>query len=218
LKSVTLAFEGMDAKGGRLDLATIENVLADMIKTGSGHSNDPLGFCFKGVAIGMTVVSKVEMPLPIFLLEAISAEEARRFPVKVKTDAERILGSYGPREHDACVIVKLPNSGCLNYVFEQIRVPYALRPLSGMEASQSVTSKRKTDISKNMTAKKPKLAQRGKAALVKMTPPKRIVIKVDRLRAKPGLRGTSQIEFILVKPIGVPKNFTSQMYKCHTPF
>jgi hypothetical protein len=35
-KSVILTFEGVDAEGGGVDLATIENVVAGMMKTGSG--------------------------------------------------------------------------------------------------------------------------------------------------------------------------------------
>jgi hypothetical protein len=42
---------------------------------------------------------------------------------------------------------------------------------------------------------------------VKMTPPKKTVIKVVRPKAKPGPRGTSEIELIPMKPNGVFKNF-----------
>jgi hypothetical protein len=41
LKNATLAFEGVDAKGGRLDLATIESVMDDLMKPGLGHWNGP---------------------------------------------------------------------------------------------------------------------------------------------------------------------------------
>jgi hypothetical protein len=71
-------------------------------------------FGFKDVAIGTTVVLKVETLLLTFLVGAISAEEVGRFLAKVETDIERVLGSYEPREHDACVIAKLPNAGRLN--------------------------------------------------------------------------------------------------------
>jgi hypothetical protein len=39
----------------------------------------PSGFGFKDVAIGMAAVLKVEMPLPVFPVEAIFEEEASHF-------------------------------------------------------------------------------------------------------------------------------------------
>jgi hypothetical protein len=39
LESVSLAFEGMNAKGGRLDLAIIGSVMTVMIKIGPGNCN-----------------------------------------------------------------------------------------------------------------------------------------------------------------------------------
>jgi hypothetical protein len=72
------------------------------------------GFGFKSVTTGMTTMSKVEMPLPVFPMETISTEITDRFLVKVEKDAEKILGSYGPKEHDACEMAKLSNGGCLN--------------------------------------------------------------------------------------------------------
>jgi hypothetical protein len=81
------------------------------------------GFGFKNVATGTTVVSKVETPLPVFPMEAVSTEVVDRFLATVETNAEKILGSYGPREHEACMIAKLLNNGCLNWVFEQMGGP-----------------------------------------------------------------------------------------------
>jgi hypothetical protein len=91
-------------------------------------------FGFTDVAIGTTVVSKVKTPLPPFPVEAVSAEDASRFMAKVETDVKRILGSYGPKEHDALMAANLPNGGCLNWVSKQMRVPYAPRSLPGTEA------------------------------------------------------------------------------------
>jgi hypothetical protein len=68
-------------------------------------------------------------------VEPVSAEDAGRFLAKVETNVEMILGSYGPKEHDALMTAKLPNGGRLNWVFEQMGVPYAPRPLPGIEAS-----------------------------------------------------------------------------------
>jgi hypothetical protein len=72
------------------------------------------GFSFKNVSEGTTAMSKVVVPLPIFPMEPVSMNTANCFLVKVETDAERILGSYRPKEHDACMVAKLPNSGHLN--------------------------------------------------------------------------------------------------------
>jgi hypothetical protein len=71
-------------------------------------------FDFKNVTTDTTIVSKVKVPLPIFPIKMISADSVDRFLVKVETDVERILGSYGPKERDACMTVKLSNGGCLN--------------------------------------------------------------------------------------------------------
>jgi hypothetical protein len=103
-----------------------------------------VGFSFRNVTTGMTAVSKVKMPLPIFPVEAVSTEDANCFLATVKTDAEKILGSYGPREHDVCMIAKLPNGGCLNRVFEQMGVPYAPHPLTGTEAFTTATKEVKS--------------------------------------------------------------------------
>jgi hypothetical protein len=165
------------------------------------------GFGFRDVAIGTTAVSKVETPLPIFTMEAISAEGADHFLAKVEMDAEKVLGSYGPREHDALMTVKLPNGGRINQVFEQMGVPYAPRLLPGTEAFQIATKKRKTDVSKKPSAKKMKIFQ-GKAAPAKAAPPNKMsVVKVTRPKAKPGPRGTSEIELVLAKLIRLSKKF-----------
>jgi hypothetical protein len=40
----------------------------------------------------------------------------------VETEAEKILGSFGPKEYGALTIVKLSNGGHLNHVFEQMEL------------------------------------------------------------------------------------------------
>jgi hypothetical protein len=82
-----------------------------------------VGFGFKNVTDGTTVMSKVLVPLPV------SVENAHHFVVKVETDAEWILGSYGPKEHDVCITTKLSNGGHLNRVFEQVGVANAPRSM-----------------------------------------------------------------------------------------
>jgi hypothetical protein len=55
--------------------------------------------------------------------------------------------------------------------------------------------------------KKAKVAP-PKAAPVKTAPPKKIsIVKVIRLKAKPGPTGMSEIELVLAKPVGVFKKF-----------
>jgi hypothetical protein len=88
-------------------------------------------FDFRDVTVGTTVVSKVKTPLAFFLVEPVSAEDAGCFQAKVETDADRILGSFRPKEHDALMMAKLPNDDRLNQVFEKMGIPYALHPMSG---------------------------------------------------------------------------------------
>jgi hypothetical protein len=71
------------------------------------------GFDFRDVMGGMTAVSNVKTPLPLFPVEAVSTDDAGHFLAKVETDAEKILGSYGPKEHGAVMMAKLPNGGHL---------------------------------------------------------------------------------------------------------
>jgi hypothetical protein len=72
------------------------------------------GFGFGLVSDGTTAVPKVVVPLPVFPMTHVAAESASHFLVKVEMDAERIIGSYGPKGHEACIHVKLPNGGRLN--------------------------------------------------------------------------------------------------------
>jgi hypothetical protein len=75
-------------------------------------------FGFRDVTIDTMAVSKVKTPLPVFPVEPVLAEDVGRFLAKVETEAERILGNFDPKEHDALVTGKLPNCGQLNWVFE----------------------------------------------------------------------------------------------------
>jgi hypothetical protein len=100
-------------------------------------------FGFESVPLGMTPVSKVETPLPLFTMETIAVEHTTCFLVEVETETERVLGSFGPREYDAIRVVNVPNGGLLNRVLEQLGVPYFPRPQPGSAASQSANMKRK---------------------------------------------------------------------------
>jgi hypothetical protein len=113
-------------------------------------------FDFKGVTLGTTPVLKVHTPLPVFPVEIVFAENARRILTEVETEVEKILGSFRPKEYDALTTAKLPNGGHLNRVFEQIRLAFAPHRLPDGEASEVARKKRKAEVSKKPAAKKVK--------------------------------------------------------------
>jgi hypothetical protein len=135
-------------------------------------------FGFRNVVAGVTVVSRVETPLPIFPMETILVEGASHFLEMMETNAEKVLGSYGPREHDACMVMKLSNDGHLNRVFEQMGIPYGPRPLPGTDAFVAATKNRKANVSKKTVMKKAKVVL-VKAVPVKVAPSNKLsVVKV----------------------------------------
>jgi hypothetical protein len=120
-----------------------------------------IGFGFKNVTDGTTVMSKVVVPL------TVSVENAHHFVVKVETDTEWILGSYGPKEHDVCITMKLPNGGHLNRVFKQVGVANAPRSMPITIAFAAAMRKWKAD-----TSGKGKVAPVKKVGVVKTIHPK----------------------------------------------
>jgi hypothetical protein len=100
------------------------------------------------------------------------------------------LGSYRPKEHDACITAKLLNGGCLNQAFKKLGVAYAPHSMSGTNAFTAATRKRKVDVT-------------SRVALVKKVG----IVKIVRPKTRLGPRGMSMIELALVKPIVVSKNF-----------
>jgi hypothetical protein len=78
----------------------------------------PLSASFGEVLDTTSLVSKVVVSLPIFPVTPVATESANHFLAKVEMDAEKIVKSYGPKEHEACILAKLPNGGQLNQVFE----------------------------------------------------------------------------------------------------
>jgi hypothetical protein len=113
-------------------------------------------FGFKGVALGMTPVSNVHTLLLVFLVETASAKNAHHILAEVETEAEKVLGSFGPKEYDALTTTKLPNGGHLNCVFEQMGLAYAPHPLPSSDASHAVREKQKAEVPKKPTVKKAK--------------------------------------------------------------
>jgi hypothetical protein len=73
-----------------------------------------IGFGFESVPLGTTPVSKVETPLPLFVVGTVAAGHADQVLAEIETEAERVLGSFGPREYDALRMVNIPNSSRLN--------------------------------------------------------------------------------------------------------
>jgi hypothetical protein len=71
-------------------------------------------FSFRKVPVGMTPVSKAETLLPLFIVGTIAVEHASHVLAEVETEAERVLGSFGPRECDALIAVNVSNGGRLN--------------------------------------------------------------------------------------------------------
>jgi hypothetical protein len=81
-------------------------------------------FGFESEPLGTTPVPKVETPLPLFAMGTIVAEHVDRFLVEVETEAERVLGSFKPREYVALILANILNGGRLNRILAQMWVPY----------------------------------------------------------------------------------------------
>jgi hypothetical protein len=101
---------------------------------------------------------KVEAPLPLFVVESVAMEQVNS-----------VLGNFEPKEHDALIMANIPKGGRLNWMFEQMGVSYAPRPLPGFEASQAAIKKWKSEVSKKPVAKRAK-ASPGRATPSKTVP------------------------------------------------
>jgi hypothetical protein len=115
------------------------------------------GFGFENVHLGMTPMLKVEASLPLFTMESVATEHTDRVLAEIETEAEKVLGSFGLKEHDALRIANILNINHLNPVLEHMGVSYAPRPLPGSKASQAAINKRKAEVSKKLAAKKVKV-------------------------------------------------------------
>jgi hypothetical protein len=76
-------------------------------------------FGFSGVSVSTTPVSKIQTLLPLFPIETVFVENSHRVLAEVEIEAERILGSFSPKEHDALEMEKLLNGGRLNHDFSR---------------------------------------------------------------------------------------------------
>jgi hypothetical protein len=171
-------------------------------------------FDSESVPLGMTPVSKVVTPLPLFAVGTIAAEHADCFLVEVETEGEWVLGIFGPREYDALRVANIPIGDCLNRILEHLVVSYFPRPQPGSVVSHAANKKRKAEVAKKPAAKKVK-AGSGRAPSSKMVlpmpkagPAKKVaVMKIAQPKSKPGPRGTSEIELALARAVGVSKMF-----------
>jgi hypothetical protein len=130
---------------------------------------------FENVPLGMTPMSKVEASLLLFAVESVASEHADRALAEIEMETEKVLGSFGPKEHNALRMANIPNGGRLNWVLEQMGVSYAPHPLPGSKASQAAIKKRKAELSKKLVTKKAK-AGLGRATPSKSRPNKKISI------------------------------------------
>jgi hypothetical protein len=98
--------------------ATATNGACDAVEEYLARKMYPLvaGFGFERVPVGMTPVSKVETPLPLFTLGSIAMQHASHILAEVEMEVERVLGGFWPREYDALVATNVPNGGRLNHV------------------------------------------------------------------------------------------------------
>jgi hypothetical protein len=99
------------------------------------------GFGFESVPLGTTPMSKVETPLPHFTVGNVVVEYATHVFVEVETEAEKVLGSFRPKEYDTLCTVNILNDGHFDRVLEQMGVPYAPHPLPGSDALQAAIKK-----------------------------------------------------------------------------
>jgi hypothetical protein len=99
-------------------------------------------FSFGEVAEALIAVSKVMAPLLDFRIVRVDGGDHAQFLAKVELEAERIVGSYDPREHEACIKL-LPNGSYLNQAFEKAGVAYAVRLAPDTEASIEASKRRK---------------------------------------------------------------------------
>jgi hypothetical protein len=161
-----------------------------------------------------TTIGGRDAALSLFAMGPITAVHTDHFLAGVEMEAERVLGTFGPREYNALGVVNILNGSRLNRVLEQMGVPYTPRPRPGSKASQAANKKRKAEVSKKPAAKSVK-AGPSRAPPSKMAPPrpkvgssKKVgVLMIARPKAKPGPQGTSEIELALAKTIGVSKKF-----------
>jgi hypothetical protein len=56
-----------------------------------------VGFGFESMPLGMTPGSKVETPLPLFVVGNVVVEYTAHVLAEVETEAKKVLGSFRPK-------------------------------------------------------------------------------------------------------------------------
>jgi hypothetical protein len=149
---------------------------------------------FDRVAVGVTSILKLKMPLLKFVAARKDDDDDVKFFARNELDSEGIMGSYTRPEHDIC-IAGLRNGGHLNPVFELARVAYKPRPVPGSDASK----KRKADATRKASVKHPKASGKKKGESV----------KASALRGKASLKRPSNEEVASARPVKLSKKTVS---------
>jgi hypothetical protein len=121
---------------------------------------------FDKVAVGVTPISKLKMPLPKFVAARKDDEDDVKFLARIELDAEGIVGSYTLPEHDACFI-GLCNGGRLNHVFKPVGVAYRPHLVPSSDAFIEASKKRKADAAGKAPVKRPRASGKKKGEFVK---------------------------------------------------
>jgi hypothetical protein len=116
----------------------------------------PANVSFEQVKVGLTLVSKLKVPLPRFPLSREDEEDDACFLVRVEQEARNIVGNYMCVEHEAYVN-GLPHNGWLNRVLELPGVAYGPRPVP---APAEVLKKRKEEASGEVLANRRKAPEK----------------------------------------------------------
>jgi hypothetical protein len=119
-----------------------------------------VGISFEQVKVGVTLVSKLKVPLSRF---AVAREDDAKFLARVEKEARVLVGSYTHPEHKVCAV--LPNNGRLNRVLELTGVAYGPRPAPILT---EVLKKRKADSVGKTISKCPKALEKKRAEHVKI--------------------------------------------------
>jgi hypothetical protein len=118
---------------------------------------------FNKVTNVVTPVSKLKVPLPIFV--AIRKDDVQ-FWARVEWEAEDIMGSYTCPEHEACVM-NLCNGGRLNRVFELVEVAYGPQPEPGTEEFTEASKKRRMNATGKNLGKRARVLRKKKVDTAK---------------------------------------------------
>jgi hypothetical protein len=121
---------------------------------------------FDQVSVSVTLMSKLKVPLPMFVAALKDGEDDTKFLARVELEAKVIVGSYTRPENDAC-IVGLQNNGHLNHVFELAGVAYGPHLVPDSDASTEASKKRKADATGKAPLKHPKMPGKKRAETVK---------------------------------------------------